>query len=254
MTDHWFPATRRTGSPTTRLFCFPYAGGSAGAFVRWSDGLPSHVEVRPLQLPGRGNRLSETPIASFDDAINGIVTALTPLLDRPFAVFGHSMGALLAFEVTRRLRRDGKPAPLHLFVSGRRAPHLHADWPPTDSDTEVEALLRDLQGTPSEVFENIDLMRLLLPAIRADFAICRSYRYEAEPPLECPLTVFGGTEDIESEDGRLQAWRMQTAGPCVTRIFSGGHFFLQSAAQSLLSLVGAALLKPEVDCEAMPGR
>ena len=245
----WLPPLRTPARSHLRLFCFPYAGGSASAFARWPDLLPATVDVRPVQLPGRWNRMRETPLTRFEDALRVLAQVLPPFFDRPFAFFGHSMGALLAFEMARYLQREGLPQPLHLFVSGRRAPHM----PDTDllpaglNDQEFNERLRELNGTPNEVLQNPELMSLLLPSIRADFDVCRSHEYVPGPPLACPLTVFGGIDDIESAEDRLEAWDMHTTGPRMLFKFPGDHFYLHSAEASLLRVLGASLRSLTMD-------
>lgn len=237
----WLPVLRSVPRPRLRLFCFPYAGGSAAAYSRWPDRLPATVDVRPVQLPGRWNRIREAPLTRFDELIRALQDVLPPHLDCPFALYGHSMGALLAFETARWLRECRLPQPLHLFVSGRRAPQIPDDdlpAPDLDHDAFLERL-GELNGTPGEVLRQPELMTLLLPTIRADFAVCRSYSYVPGPSLECPLTVFGGANDKESAEGRLEAWRMHTTGPSTVYTLPGDHFFIHSAEALLLKALSA---------------
>lgn len=225
-----------------RLFCFPYAGGSASTFSAWPQLFPPEIEVRAVQLPGRWNRLKETPFYTLGDLLAALGSVLPGYLDRPYAFFGHSMGALIAFETARFLRRAQLPQPLHLFVSSRRAPQIcDFDIVPPDLPEEqfIERVAR-MKGTPSEVLDNPELMQLLMPALRADFALCRSYAYCPEPPLSCPISVFGGVEDKESEGERLDAWRIQTTSQFVLRQFPGGHFYLHAAKQELSQEIVAA--------------
>jgi medium-chain acyl-[acyl-carrier-protein] hydrolase len=239
----WLPPLRTSARSQLRLFCFPYAGGSASAFARWPDFLPATVDVRPVQLPGRWNRMREAPFTRFEHALRVLAQVLPPFLDRPFVFFGHSMGALLAFEMARYLQQQGLPQPLHLFVSGRRAPHLpDTDLPPAGlNDEEFIERLRELNGTPGEVLGNPELMNLLLPTIRADFDVCRSHEYIAGPPLACPLTVFGGIDDVESAGDRLEAWDVHTTGRRMIFKFPGDHFYMHSAEASLLRTLAASL-------------
>jgi medium-chain acyl-[acyl-carrier-protein] hydrolase len=231
----WFPAMYKRPQARMRLFCFPYAGGSASTFSAWPELFPPEIEVRAVQLPGRWNRLKEKPFHALGDLLVALGAILSAYLDRPYAFFGHSMGALIAFEMARVLRRSRLPQPSHLFVSSRRAPQIcDFDIVPPDLPDEqfIEGIAR-MSGTPSEVLDNPELMQLLLPTLRADFALCHSYKYLPEPPLSCPITVFGGRDDKESEGERLEGWRTQTTGPCILRRFSGGHFYLHSAKQEL---------------------
>ena len=240
----WLPELRRPSRHARlRLFCFPYAGGAASAFARWPDRLPASIEVRPLQLPGRWNRMREAPFTRFDDLARALGDVLTGCLDRPFVFFGHSMGALLAFEAARSLQERGLPMPLHVFVSGRRAPHLpDTDLPAPDlDDAAFIEKLRELNGTPAEVLDRPELMQILVPIIRADFSVCRSYACAAGPPLSCPLTVFGGVEDAESAEGRLEAWAVHTRDRCAVHRFPGDHFYVNSAEALLLRALSASL-------------
>ncbi len=241
--NKWLPPLQPRPHARLRLFCFPYAGGSAAAYSGWPDYLSPAIDVRPLQLPGRWNRLKEPALTRFDDMLKALAVVLPPHLDRPFAFFGHSMGALLAFEMTRYLRRHGLPQPLHLFVSGRRAPQFpDHDLPRPDlPDPEFIECLRELNGTPAEVLDNPELMTLLLPTLRADFDVCRSYAFVPGPPLACPLTVLGGVEDKESAEGYLEGWRLHTSGRWAQSMFPGDHFFLHSAMAPLLGVLSTTM-------------
>ena len=224
-----------------RLFCFPYAGSGANVFSSWASYLPG-VEVCGVELPGRGRRFSEalyrrlTPLA---EAIAGLVRSH---LGMPFALFGHSMGALLAFEVARRLRRDGQPEPVHLFVSGCRGPRLERRAPRYDlSDHEFIEELRRLNGMPAEALAHAEFMETMLPIVRADFETLDTYVYRAVRTLACPITVFGGVQDHEAPSGDLDVWRQETSGPMSLHMLPGDHFFLDSARDLLLFCVSAEL-------------
>lgn len=221
-----------------RLFCFPYAGGSAAIFRNWSEYLPVEIEVCPVQLPGRERRLMEKPFCQLDELIMPLTQALLPYLDRPYAFFGHSMGGLISFELTRALRRQGYPhAPTRLCVSGRRAPQIPDPDPPTYHLPEEDfiAELRRLQGTPEEVLQNKELLHILLPLLRADFELCETYQYRQESTLTCPISAFGGTKDLEVSRAEVTAWQAQTRGKFKLRFFVGDHFFLHEQQLSLLS-------------------
>ena|ERR1700749_1436418 len=235
----WFPSLRRRAFSDLRLFCFPYAGGSSAIFQRWQAALPDAVEVWPAQLPGRGTRLSETPYKESRPLVGELCDQIAPHLDKPFAFFGHSMGALIAFELARELRRRGHPLPLCLYVSGRSAPQLESrDAPKHDlPEEEFIAELRKLNGTPKEILENAELIRIMSPLLRADFAVCETYRYESEPPLACPVAAFGGLQDFEVGRERIAAWREQTSGAFSLRMLPGDHFFLNSHSTLLLQLL-----------------
>jgi medium-chain acyl-[acyl-carrier-protein] hydrolase len=202
------------------------------------------VEVYPVHLPGRGARMRETP---FED-LHGLVDAFLPVmaehLDRPFAFFGHSMGGAIAFEVSRRLRRAYGVEPLRLFISGRRAPHLHRPERPIYDlpEPEFKEELRRLDGTPAEVLKDPEIMEIILPLLRADIRVSQTYTCESRPSLTCPLTVYGGADDTHDDPASLEAWREHTAGPFEMRIFDGGHFFINTAQQHLLRALEGALL------------
>jgi medium-chain acyl-[acyl-carrier-protein] hydrolase len=168
---------------------------------------------------------------------------LHPHLDRPFAFFGHSLGALVAFELSREIRRQHDLLPVHLFVSGCGAPQSLYPHPPIGMlpDTAFLEELRQLNGTPAEVLEHEELMQLLLPTLRADFTARETYAYADEPPLDCPISAFGGMQDGRVERDRLEAWRDQTSGPFSLHTFPGGHFFLHSSQSLLLQTLSHAL-------------
>jgi medium-chain acyl-[acyl-carrier-protein] hydrolase len=203
------------------------------------------VEVLPVQLPGREARFREPAFTRLAPLVEALAGALRPYLDRPFAFFGHSMGALVAFELARRLRRGTGLQPVCLFASGCGAPQAR------DTETPIHTLpaaefreeLRRLDGTPREVLDNEELMDLLLPTLRADFALCETYTYTAGPPLDCPLNALGGLGDDTVSRRELAAWREQTTGPFRLRMLPGNHFFLHAAQRPLLQALTQELLE-----------
>jgi len=222
-----------------RLFCFPYAGGSSQIFRNWSDSLSQEIEVCLLQLPGRGNRIQEPAHTGLDALVQDIFEGIIPYLSKPFAFFGHSMGALVSFELARYLRRMQAPVPAQLFLSGRSAPQIPDADPPTYNLPEAEFIkaVRSLNGTPGEVLEHPELMRLMIPLLRADFSVCQTYSYVAESPLNCPITAFGGLEDNEVARESLEAWREHTTDDFKLRMLPGDHFFLHSQQAQLLRIL-----------------
>ena len=238
-------------TPPLRLFCFPYAGGGASVFHGWQAALPAGVTVCPVQPPGRENRLREPAFTAMGPLVEAAATALRPHLRPPFALFGHSLGALVAFELARWLRREGMTAPACLFASGCRAPQLQR--PPERPAHRLPradfiAELRRFKGTPEAVLDNAELLEVLLPVLLADFAAAETYRYTEEGPLETPITVFGGAEDERVDDDGLAAWAARTAGAFRLHRLRGGHFFLRTDRafflQSLSASLQAILLNP----------
>ena len=228
--NNWFTFPRPNPHASLRLFCFPYAGGRASVFRLWPDNLPSTIEVCAVELPARGRRIKEHPIARLAPLAQSIAHSLPLCFDKPFVFFGHSMGALLSFEVARQLRRQYGRQPVQLIVSGRRAPQVPDKDPPTNSlpESDFVAELRRLNGTPKEVLEHAELLEFMLPILRADFEVNETYDYVAEPPLSCPITACGGLQDREVSRPDLDAWREQTNASFVLRMFPGDHFFLNA--------------------------
>jgi medium-chain acyl-[acyl-carrier-protein] hydrolase len=239
----WFPFRKPTSPTRTRLFCLPYAGGGASVYRSLSEHLPADMEVCPVELAGRGTRSREAPFTHAPLLVVGLAQAMRPLLDRPYAIFGYSLGALLAFEVTRQLRRERQPLPSHLFVAARHAPHLPSPDAVRYMRTDAELIeeLRRLGGTPQEVLDNEDLLQFLLPCLRADFTVDDTYVHREEPPLPCPMTAIGGLWDGGVPRDSLEAWRIHTAGACRAHLYPGGHFFLHHSAPQIAGVIGAAL-------------
>jgi surfactin synthase thioesterase subunit len=234
----WLATPRINKQADLRLFCFPYAGGGASIFRGWPAHLPM-VELLPVQLPARETRLKEAPFTSAASLVRAMGHALLPYLDRPFCFFGHSMGALLAFELARELRREYALSPRHIFVSARRAPNVarqHATIHNLPRQTFLEKL-RDLNGTLPAAFEHAELIDLLLPMLKADFAICETYEYKPEAPLDCAISAFGGLEDRYVQREHMEGWREQTLGDFKLRMLPGDHFFLHSARPVLLQIL-----------------
>jgi medium-chain acyl-[acyl-carrier-protein] hydrolase len=222
-----------------RLFCFPYAGGGASIYRNWQESFPPSIEVCPVQLPGREARLSEPPFTDIATLVEAAAQALRPLFDKPFAFFGHSMGALIGHELAHLLRRDKAVAPAHLFVSGRRAPRFTSREAITYSlpDGEFIDELRRLNGTPKQVLEHSELMSFMGPLLRADFEVCGTYSYSHKQLLECPITAFGGISDNELPREMIEAWREYTSGPFSMRMLPGDHFFLHTARAEITQTI-----------------
>jgi medium-chain acyl-[acyl-carrier-protein] hydrolase len=224
-----------------RLFVLPHAGGSASFYNSWAR-LPQWLDVCLVELPGRGARFNETPLESIDDIVQGVGAALAPLFDVPFALFGHSMGAVVAFELARWLRAERAISPVHMFASAHAAPHVpQRKRRAALSDAALVDELRAMNGTPSAVLDQPSLLEVVLPIVRADFTALESYRYAPDAPLDCPMTVFGGTRDANVSREALAAWRKETTAPVQVTQFEGDHFYLQQARDSMCAMVQRSL-------------
>lgn len=234
--DPWISRPRPNPRAPLRLFCFPYAGGGASSYREWPAYLPADIDVVAVQLPGREERVCEPAFSSAPELCLQLAAVLAPYLDRPFALFGHSMGGLIAFELARLLRTIGARSPLHLFVSAHSGPRTVNSIPPVAgmSDDELAALLRRLGGTRDEVLADAEMMRLVLPLMRCDLTVCESYRYVLAEPLACPISVFGGIFDKIVLRPDLLAWDAETTGVFRARMFPGGHFFFDDLKPRVL--------------------
>ena len=239
----WLAFTRHSPAATVRLFCFPYAGGRAAVYRDWSHALPPTVDVCPVELPGRGVRASEPPFTRLTDLVPDLAAGLEPHLDRPFALFGHSVGGLIAFELARWLRRTNGLRPEYLFVSSHRAPHLpyHGRLTSSLSQLELLAHLQRLGGTPTELLREPELLQRMLPVLQADSALTQTNTYTHQAPLECPLLVFGGWDDPLVGRDQLEAWAEHTTASCGVRMFPGAHFYINTHRTRLLSTIGSEL-------------
>lgn len=241
----WIVTPRPQAAPRVRLLCFPYAGGGIGIYRPWLRHLPDGVELSLVQLPGRDRRAGEPPMRELPAMIAALGTELAGLSDAPLVLFGHSMGALLAYEAAHWLRAHGHPAPRLLAVSGRRAPHLpsrrgSARQPVEElSDDQFAELVLGLDGTPPSVLANPELRAMFLPILRADFIAVQRYRHEERPPLTCPISAFAGTRDPYAPVSELSAWAEHTSGGFDSQPFAGNHFFLREHRDGLLAALFA---------------
>lgn len=253
----WFTCLRQNTRASLRLFCFPYAGGGSHIFRGWVNSLPDWVELYAANLPGRGNRLRDPLCTNLTQLTQSLAQDIERYLDKRFAFFGHSMGALLSFELCRQLRRARGIEPDYLFVSAHRAPHLKDDSPPAHSlsDTEFLEKLRDLNGTPPEILGNTELIEFMLPILRADFQMLETYSYLPDSRLNCPLEAYGGIEDSETGYEELSAWRDHTTNSSFTlRMFPGDHFFINTSQNSLLHQIARALSQLNVTAAGSESR
>lgn len=239
----WLSFPRPSPQAPLRLLCLPYAGGGGSIFRNWPARLSTIAEVCPVLLPGREARFRDRPFTRLQPLVDALLDGIAPHLDKPFAFFGHSMGALVAFEASRQLQGRGL-APVCLFVSGSRPPH--APWTAGSvhnlPDREFLACVHDrYHAIPDAVRHNPELAEIVLPALRADFEVLETYHCADFSPVSCPLVVYGGTHDDTVTPAELDTWRRYTAGPFRSHMLPGDHFFLRAAEPDLLADLAAQL-------------
>jgi medium-chain acyl-[acyl-carrier-protein] hydrolase len=239
----WLPFEVPAGD--IRLYCLPHAGGSASAFRPWSGRL-GNVAVCPVQPPGRGTRLRDAPHTRIEPLVADLADTLLRQEQGPYAVYGHSLGALVGFELLREIRRRGGPAPVHFIVSGCSAPQRCAGEEETErvaemTDAEVVGLLRRLGGTPGWMLADPTVLRMILPPFRADFSVKETYRYRTEPPLDVPITALAATDDPRADHGSVAEWRDQTSRRFRVHTMAGGHFAVFEQPETAYAHIRAAL-------------
>jgi surfactin synthase thioesterase subunit len=226
-----------------RLFCFHHAGGSAALYRLWPKAMPE-FDICAVQLPGRANRLCEAPLNRLPAIVEALLPEVLPLIDRPYALFGHSMGSAVASYLARALMVGGAPAPEHLFVSGRQAPHLqYPDWTLRGkNDVQLlEAVTLAFGGMPSEITAEPELLSLLMPALRADLEALEAMSTARPLPMPLSITALGGADDPYTRPEHLQAWNAWTSRALVTRHLPGGHFYLEEQLDDLAALLRRTL-------------
>lgn len=244
MSNPWVYRPKPNGRAVARLFCFHHAGVGAAVYRLWPSGLPDQLEVCAVQLPGRGGRLREPLMSNVSAIVDALLPALQPLLDRPFAIFGHSMGAVIGSEFVRALAERGGPLPGHLVVSGRRPAHVPDSQPllnVLDDDAFVAEVNRRYGGIPAEVLADAEVMALLLPALRADITALETFQPGRRAPLPCPISAYGGHHDHLTPRAHLEAWRDETLASCRVRVFPGDHFYLEAQRSLVLAELSATL-------------
>jgi medium-chain acyl-[acyl-carrier-protein] hydrolase len=247
VTGPWFHQFQETTSSSRPLLCFPFAGGAAAAYRPWIADLPAWTELWAVELPGHAARREEVLVADLHVLADQLSTAIRARFTGPFDFFGHSMGALLAFEVCRRLARAGAPLPRVLAVSAQRAPQLPAEGlsvPPLNDDDFVTLLQRRYEGIPLAISSDRELMKLFLPALRNDVTALERYRYQPDQRLSVPILAFAGDADDTAPAHEMAGWREQTAGPFALHVVEGGHFFIHTQRRAVLRLLSDHLASP----------
>ncbi|WP_393062911.1 thioesterase II family protein [Streptomyces sp. LN549] len=240
-TSDWIRRFHPSVGAASRLVCFPHAGGSASYFHGVSSALAPDVDVVAIQYPGRQDRRREPFLDSIGALADGAYEALGPWTDRPLALFGHSMGAMVAFEVAGRLARDAT-APVGLFTSGRRAPSRFRDENVhLLDDAGVMAELNRLDGTDAQLLDDAELREMILPALRSDYHAVETYRYVPREKLSCPVWALVGDDDPKTTVDEARAWGEHTSGPFELTVFAGGHFYLNAQSGAVIDLVRSRL-------------
>ncbi|MEV4629853.1 alpha/beta fold hydrolase [Micromonospora sp. NPDC049523] len=236
--SRWVRRFHTATSSRTTLVCFPHAGGSASFFHPMSAALQPTSQVLALQYPGRQDRLRDRYLATIGELADESFEALRPLMDRPLALFGHSMGATVAFEVAVRMRQQLDTTPVALFASGRRAPSRYRhEVVHQQSDEGIVAELRALSGTDSRLLGDLELLSMILPALRSDYTAAETYRYSPGPKLDCPIVVLTGDQDPKVTPDEARAWGEHTTGTCEVHTYPGGHFYLVDQQPAIIDLI-----------------
>jgi medium-chain acyl-[acyl-carrier-protein] hydrolase len=240
----WFQVKTPNPMASMRLFCFPYAGGSASIYLDWANHLPCDVEVIALQYPGRGHRFSEPLISNCDQMISQLVSHISPLLDKPFAFFGHSNGALISFELAKALQKGGNSRQVHHFLSGRgpvQLPRRRVELLHKLPDDEFKRKLGSLGGTPGELLESPELMEIFLPILRADFSLNETFVYRDDDKLNTNATILYGLSDTSFAVDDMSKWSDVINGDVDFIGCDGDHFFINTNKNELLKLLNARL-------------
>lgn len=227
-----------------QLVCVPYAGGSAGVYSKWAMGFSGSISVVPFELSGRGRRFSEPFYESFDAAVDDLFRFVTNLQSDNIALWGHSMGVLLVFELAHKMLTQGYPAPIHIFVSGRYPPNISSTRKVlhTMPEDEFKEEIAKMGGTPAEVFDNEELWDIFSRILRADYKILETYQFQAKPAtLITDLTVLHGKNDTEVNQYGVEGWETFTMGSCHYINFDGGHFFIKDKQQEITRLIRETL-------------
>lgn len=247
--NKWFIRSQHRSQVDLRIFCFPYAGGSAATYLPWTDWLPYNVELVAIQPPGRATRMLEPAHSNMQQLIAQLIPNLSCVMDRPYIMLGHSVGSRVAFELLNQLSKYNYPYPHHFIASGSRGPHIKSTNKPTHHlpDDDFIKKLRELNGTPEAVLQNDELMALFLPMLRADFKLSETYLHSSSSIFSCPISVLSGKEDTDISLADLKSWGQFFSHPPDLHILPGGHFFIEEhrgiVKEKLLTIVQGVLSK-----------
>ncbi|MFA0812843.1 thioesterase II family protein [Microbulbifer epialgicus] len=239
----WFVCSKKRLSAKMRLFCLPYAGGNASTYLPWEESLPEFVKLIAIQPPGRANRICEAKYTSMYSLVTDMYQAIEPYLDKPYVIFGHSVGSRVGFELVRSIKQNGKLMPIHFFASGSRAPNICGATKKIYNLPESEFIkeLMSFNGTPKELFKNRELLSLLIPLLRADFQISEDYQFTGDECLKCDLSIFSGESDDSISESELIEWKRFFNGRNSSEVFQGGHFFIQQDRDSVVRKISTTL-------------
>ncbi|MBE2224880.1 MAG: thioesterase [Anaerolineae bacterium] len=243
LTTQWVSCPKYVTTPKLRLICFPPAGSGTVIYQKWAKQIPPEVEMWIMRLPGRETRLREPTLTHVSTIVESVAEMLIPHLQQPYILFGHSLGSLVCFELCCYLRENKRPLPLHLLLSGHRAPHRPPLNPPVHQANNQIFLdrIKKMGGTPDKFFEMKELVAMMLPALRADFTAWETYQYQPHPPLDIPITALGSDDDHDATQADIFAWEQHTTGEFTAHIFHGNHFYFLNEPEPLLNLINDTL-------------
>lgn len=242
MRNKWLPFKQPSQHTDLRIFAFPYAGGGASSLRRLSQQMPASIDLCPVQLPGREGRIAEAPVTELANLGEMLVAGLGEYLHLPYALLGYSMGAIVALEFAASISKHKLSPPKHFLACARGGPSVRPQWSGAEipSDQELIARLRELGGTTAEVINNSELLEIILPILRADYALNASYTLR-DFRLECPVTVIGGLDDLAVSPDCLRNWSVVSTMPCRERMLPGGHFFIQERPVEFAAVIANAV-------------
>lgn len=227
-----------------KLICLPYAGGSMQVYKKWTKYLDDAIELIPLELAGRGRRLLEPPYESMNEAVDDVYMEVRPMIENSnYAIFGHSMGSVIAYELVHKLRDEGLHNPEHVFFSGRNSPHVRKNEPHIHNaplEVFIDKLLK-MGGTPKKLLENVDFINAFIPMLRADFKIIETYSLQNNSKIECDISALSGRMDQNTEDKDMKKWENCTSGKCNLYKFDGGHFFINDKTEDVVRVINNVL-------------